>query len=434
MHLLTYIKVELIYYGKVPNAENKNSLLELTMTHLTKITIAVASALLLGSNFAQANQSQEQATSFAESLENTEVKWHFRYRLEDVDQDNALEDATASTLLSRVTLDTQTYNDFSFKLEVDNVSAVTNRDDYNSTLNGNTDYSVVADPEATEINQAALTYSGFDNTKVIAGRQRINLGTQRFVGGVGWRQNEQTYDGVLINNKSINNTNLTYAYINNINTITDGNVDTRSHFVNYDWSLADNMSLNFYGYFLDFKEAPLSSTKTIGARYSLKPTSDLPFFLNAEFAKQSEYEDNPTNLDADYQLLEVGYQMQNINFIIAQEVLSGDDSISGQAFQTPLATKHKFQGWADQFLVTPDAGIEDTYFAVNAKFSMQSFGLVYHDFKAEATSQDYGSEIGVNYTSKIDKNLSFVAKLADYSSDGYSVDTRKVWLMLVANF
>lgn len=331
MHLLTYIKVALIYFGKVSNAENKNSLLELTMTHLTKITIAVASALLLSSNFAQANESQEQATSFAESLENTEVKWHFRYRLEDVDQDNALEDATASTLLSRVTLDTQTYNDFSFKLEVDNVSAVTNRDDYNSTLNGNTDYSVVADPEATEINQAALTYSGFDNTKVIAGRQRINLGTQRFVGGVGWRQNEQTYDGVLINNKSINNTNLTYAYVNNINTITDGNVDTRSHFVNYDWSFLDNMSLNFYGYFLDFKETPLSSTKTIGARYSLKPTSDTPFFVNAEYAKQSEYEDNPTNLDTDYQLLEVGYQMQNINFIIAQEVLSGDDSVSGQA-------------------------------------------------------------------------------------------------------
>ena len=65
---------------------------------------------------------------------------------------------------------------------------------------------------------------------------------------------------------------------------------------------------------------------------------------------------------------------------------------------------------------------------------MQSFGLVYHDFKAEANSQDYGSEIGVNYTAKIDQNLSFVAKLADYSSDGYSVDTRKVWLMLVANF
>lgn len=406
----------------------------MTMTRLTNISLAVATALLLGSTVTQANESKQEASSFAESLENTDVKWHFRYRLEDVDQDNALEDATASTLLSRVTLDTQSYNDFSFKLEVDNVSAVTNRDDYNSTLNGNTDYSVVADPEATEINQAALSYSGFDNTKVIAGRQRINLGTQRFVGGVGWRQNEQTYDGVLISNQSIDNANITYAYVNNINTIFDGNTDTRSHFINYDWALADNMDLNFYGYFLDFKEAPLNSTKTIGARYSLKPTSDVPFFVNAEYAKQSEYEDNPTSLDTHYQLLEFGYQMQNINFLIAQEVLSGHDSAAGQAFQTPLATKHKFQGWADQFLVTPDAGIEDTYLAVNAKFSMSSFGLVYHDFKAEATSQDYGSEIGVNYTTKIDNNLSFVAKLADYSSDGHSVDTRKIWLMLVANF
>lgn len=404
------------------------------MTHLTKISIAVASALLLGSAVVQAEGSEEQAKSFAESLENTDVKWHLRYRLEDVDQDNVLEDATASTLLTRVTLDTQAYNDFSFKFEVDNVSAVTNRDDYNSTLNGNTDYSVVADPEATEINQAALTYSGFDNTKVIAGRQRINLGTQRFVGGVGWRQNEQTYDGLLINNRSFDNANITYAYVNNINTIFDGNTDTRSHFLNYDWALSDSMDLDFYGYFLDFKEAPLSSTKTLGARFSYGGTSELPLFFNAEYAKQSEYEDNPSDLSTDYQLLEVGYKLQNWTFAVGQEVLGGDANASGQAFQTPLATKHKFQGWADQFLVTPDAGIEDTYFTIGTSFVMSKISFVYHDYQADATSQDYGSELGINYSTKIDENLTFVAKLADYSSDGHSVDTRKIWLMLVANF
>jgi hypothetical protein len=404
------------------------------MTHLTKISIAVASALLLGSAVAQAEESQEQANSFAESLENTDVKWHLRYRLEDVDQDNALEDATASTLLTRVTLDTQTYNDFSLKFEVDNVSAVTNRDDYNSTLNGNTGYSVVADPEATEINQAALTYSGFDNTKVIAGRQRINLGTQRFVGGVGWRQNEQTYDGVLINNQSFDNANITYAYVNNINTIFDGNTDTRSHFLNYDWALSDSLDVNLYGYFLDFKEVPLSSTKTLGARFSYGGTSELPLFFNAEYAKQSEYEDNPADLSTDYQLLEVGYKLQNWTFAVGQEVLGGDANVAGQAFQTPLATKHKFQGWADQFLVTPDAGIEDTYFTIGTSFVFSSIGLVYHEYKADATSQDYGSELNIRYATKIDDNLSFVAKLGDYSSDGHSVDTRKVWLMLVANF
>lgn len=404
------------------------------MTHLTTISLAVASALLLASNCAQANQSQEQAESFAESMENAKVKWHFRYRLEDVDQDNVLEDATASTLLSRITLDTQTYNDFSIKLEVDNVSAVTNRDDYNSTLNGNTNYSVVADPEATEINQAALTYSGFENTKVIAGRQRINLGTQRFVGGVGWRQNEQTYDGVLISNQSIDNTNLTYAYVNNINTIFDSNTDTRSHFLNYDWALSGTMDLNFYGYFLDFKEAPLSSTKTLGARFSYAGTSELPLFFSAEYAKQSEYEDNPTDLSTDYQLLEIGYKFNNITFAATQEVLGGDANVAGQAFQTPLATKHKFQGWADQFLVTPDAGIEDTYFSIGTSFVYSSISVTYHDYQADATNQDYGSELNIRYATKINENLNFVAKLGDYSSDGHSVDTRKIWLMLVANF
>ena len=31
------------------------------------------------------------------------------------------------------------------------------------------------------------------------------------------------------------------------------------------------------------------------------------------------------------------------------------------ALQTPLATLHKFNGWADLFLTTPNAGLEDAY-------------------------------------------------------------------------
>ena len=40
------------------------------------------------------------------------------------------------------------------------------------------------------------------------------------------------------------------------------------------------------------------------------------------------------------------------------EVLGADN---GVGFATPLATGHKFQGWADKFLTTPGDGIEDVY-------------------------------------------------------------------------
>ena len=41
------------------------------------------------------------------------------------------------------------------------------------------------------------------------------------------------------------------------------------------------------------------------------------------------------------------------------EVLGADDGAALTSFQTPLATLHKFQGWADKFLTTPPNGIRE---------------------------------------------------------------------------
>ena len=53
----------------------------------------------------------------------------------------------------------------------------------------------------------------------MVGRQRINLDNQRFVGVSPRRQNEQTYDGVLGQLQPVDELTLTYAYIDNVNTI-----------------------------------------------------------------------------------------------------------------------------------------------------------------------------------------------------------------------
>ena len=50
------------------------------------------------------------------------------------------------------------------------------------------------------------------------GRQRINHGSQRFIGGVAYRQNEQTYDGLRFQT-TMGAVDLDYAYIHNINRI-----------------------------------------------------------------------------------------------------------------------------------------------------------------------------------------------------------------------
>src|SRR3546814_1461069 len=48
------------------------------------------------------------------------------------------------------------------------------------------------------------------------------------------------------------------------------------------------------------------------------------------------------------------------------EVLGSDAGVF--AFQTPLATLHKFQGWADLFLTTHSAGVRDLNFTLTKKF------------------------------------------------------------------
>lgn len=64
---------------------------------------------------------------------------------------------------------------------------------YDSNVSGGTanGYAVVPDPEATEINQAYLSYSSIPlASNVKWGRQRLILDNARFIGNVGWRQNE----------------------------------------------------------------------------------------------------------------------------------------------------------------------------------------------------------------------------------------------------
>ena len=174
----------------------------------TLLSLAVAAAI---AGPAQA------AEEFSNLINHGKATLEARYRYEHVDQDNPLNNANAQTLRSRVSLQSGKVYGFSGLVEADNVSRIGDAS-YNSTRNGQTNYSVVADPDGTEINQALLRY---DHTKgnAVVGRQRINLDNQRFIGSVAWRQNEQTFDGGLAQLKPITGMTLTYSYIDNVNTI-----------------------------------------------------------------------------------------------------------------------------------------------------------------------------------------------------------------------
>ena len=403
------------------------------MMKLSLLSLAVASSTLSHAAFA--------AEDFSNLFTEGKPIFDARYRYEHVDQDNALKHANAQTLRTRLGFQSGKWYGLSALVEADNVSRIGDAA-YNETRNGQTEYSVVADPDGSEINQALLRYDHQYGSAVL-GRQRINLDNQRFVGGVAWRQNEQTYDGALAQLKPLDGLTLTYAYLSNINTIFgpgngqyDGagnpaNIEGHSHLINAQYVLMPELTVTAYDYLLglDNLSAGSQSSETTGLRLN-GAVQGISYAL--EYARQQDYADNPLELDSDYYLAELGYTVQGVQLKAGYEVLGGDDGPGNRAFQTPLATKHAFQGWADQFLTTPADGVRDAYVGASAALLGGTLQAWYHDFRADQGSSQYGEELDLSYGRAIPgiKGLTGLVKYARYDADDFAVDTDKLWLQL----
>lgn len=403
------------------------------MMKLSLLSLAIAGTTLSHAAFAE----EAFSTLFSEA----KPIFDARYRFEHVDQDNLLNHANAQTLRTRVGVQSGKWYGLSALIEADNVSRI-GEASYNNTRNGQNEYSVVADPDGSEINQALLRYDHHFGSAVV-GRQRINLDNQRFVGGVGWRQNEQTYDGALAQLKPLTGLTLSYAYIDNINTIfgpgngkydtagNPANIEGHSHLLNAQYIVLPELTATAYQYNLglDNLTAGSQSSKTTGLRLN-GAISGVSYVL--EYAQQSEYAGNPLDLDSDYYLAELGYTLKGVALKAGYEVLGGDEGPGNRAFQTPLATKHAFQGWADVFLMTPAAGVKDAYAGLTAPLLGGTLQAWYHDFRAERGSSQYGEELDVSYAHPIPgvKGLVGLVKYAHYDADDFAVDTDKLWLQV----
>ena len=399
---------------------------------------SIASVCLLTLLPAAAQAETEAASSIGEMFTKGDAAMNFRYRYENVDQESLRRTASANTLRARLTLSTASWHGISGLVEGDYVTDF-GSDNYNSTENGNTDRPVIADIEGGDLNQLWLKYTGesFDTT---AGRQRILNGNQRFVGNVGWRQNEQTYDGLRGNWQPIDGLKLDASYVYNVNRIfgpDDGanpaNLEGDNFFLRADYKINDNHSLAAFGYWLDVDEdGPFDAGKTVNLSsdtYGIEYAGKVAFVdIAAAYATQSEAGDSELDYDADYYKLELGTKLNSFALKAGYEVLGGDD---GVGFQTPYATLHAFQGWADLFLTTPGDGIEDMYGSIGTSIGKWKLLAVYHDFQAEDSSEDFGTELDLSATWALRDNLSLQAKFAsfDADSDRYS-DTDKVWFVV----
>ncbi|MEE4244305.1 MAG: alginate export family protein [Kangiellaceae bacterium] len=356
-----------------------------------------------------------------------------RPRVEIVDQNTITERADAGTLLTRIALEKKLSNEFKINFEVDDVSAFI--DDYNGGAGTTPDrgnFPVVADPVGTEINLATLTYKASSDTEYSIGRRRININNQRFVGGVAWRQNEQTYDSIGVSHTYSDDLAINYSYVWNINRIFGETVNAGDHqqstsLFEASYSGVDNHRLSLYFFDIDNDDAAAFSTTTAGLRVEGKQEL---LKYNLEFATQSDNTNNPVDYTANYYLAEAFYPISDFTAGIGLEVLEGQSNTAGGAFRTPLSTLHKFNGWADLFLVTPDQGIEDTYISAKTTIEGYSATVIFHDFKSNAGSGSYGDEIDFLLTKAIDKQTGFLFKYANFSGDNGFPDRQVAWVMV----
>ncbi|MCB9756929.1 MAG: hypothetical protein H6753_00720 [Candidatus Omnitrophica bacterium] len=378
-----------------------------------------------------------------EAIKESQFYAQMRMRYEYVDQDAIVKRANSSTLRTLLGLKTGEFYGVSAVIEGESVNYL-GKDNYNDTVNGRTNYPVVADPENIQVNQAYGQYTGIPDTTLRGGRQVIVVDNQRFIGAVGWRQNNQVFDAATIANKSIVATEIKYGYIYNVNRIFGeqslvGDWGSKSHFYNISNTSLSIGKLTTYGYLFDFgSDSAANSSQTFGASLAgdVDLSEDIKFKYYGEYAHQLDFADNPTNYGANYFHIAPAIVWQGLTTTVGYEVLGSDHGKF--AFRTPLATGHKFNGWADKFLTTPAAGLEDIYVDLNYKVKDLAGNLKmingllvnaqYHYFSAEYGPMDYGQEWGLFLEKPINQYVTTSVKYAYYNADDFLTDTQKVIL------
>jgi len=378
------------------------------------------------------------AQSITEALVTGKTNLDANLRYETVAQDNALKDAKAFTLRTRLTYETGSFAGFSSLVEFEDSRTVLGIDDYNNTLGKKTDYSVIADPETTELDQFLLQFQQ-DSIAIKAGRQVITMDNHRFVGHVGWRQDRQTFDGLTFVYQPIEAISLHYGYITKRNRIfaQAKDIDSKDHLINASYKTSVG-KITAYSYLLEVDNTTENALDTFGLRFNgATSIAEQKIAYQLEYAQQDS-DDATSAYSADYILAELSSSFSGIGVKVGYELLGSDAGNYG--FSTPLATLHKFNGWSDQFLKTPKEGLADLYASIGGKVAGGKWALIYHKFDADEASMtvdDLGAEINAVYSKSFSKNYSAGIKLASYAAGDVTagkVDSDKVWLWLNAKF
>jgi hypothetical protein len=185
---------------------------------------------------------------------------------------------------------------------------------------------------------------------------------------------------------------------------------------------------------------PASSSDTLGLRLTGElwrdPKDDADLFGDYEltYARQSDAGMNAADYDADFFAAQGRLVKKGLGSVtLGYQFLGSDDGAF--AFQFPLGTNHKFQGFADMFLTTPAGGVQDLYLGLSADLPWGiSPAATFHQYWADEGGDDLGYEFNLVASKKVRPNWMVLFKAAVFDGHSGMGDTTKFWLETTFSF
>lgn len=366
-----------------------------------------------------------------------------RLRYERVEQDGpALDTADAVTMRVRAGVDATT-GPWSLLGEAQGNLAIVG--DYWDGL-GPATRPQVADPQNIALYRLQAGYRT-PALAVTAGRQRIALDDERFVGNAAIRQNAQTFDAVRVEWSGSRNLKADVTYAWSVRTIwgIDGTparpqaIGGDNVFATFGYRMPFG-TLDGFAYLIDQDEAAVQGYRLSSQTYGVRFAGDRRIGIaklayQASYARQSDYHRNPNDYAADYYLIDGSIDLNGPKFGAGYEILGASDGRALTSFQTPLGSVFKFQGWADRFVTTPADGIRDAYASIGHGWPTLGAAMAvalqaaYHRYDSDRASRHYGDELNLLASARLGRTTAS-ARYAEYRADATGPDTRKFWLQL----
>ncbi len=404
------------------------------ITRSSRMIVGLAAIIAVVAG-ASPTRADDNAETVLDAITKGKFSLNLRYRFEDVEQTGFDHRGKASTLRTAAGYRTGRWKGLEIFLEFEDVHNLGYSTDHNnagagSLWNGVTDRPVIADPALTEINQVYLGWKPIDTLWFRLGLQEIVVDNSRFVGNVGWRQNHQSFEAARADFEVVKNLSLAYSYIDRQHTIVGGSQPMSTSHFSVAYAFDRIGTIKAYGLILDDENEQdrILNTATYGAFFdgTTELSDGLALIYRLEFAHQTDINNPGPEINASYMRADFGVSVSKLIFAAGYEVLGGS-SEDGQ-FNTPLATLHKFNGWADKFLATPIDGLQDLFVSVTARLGRFKLEGIYHDFSADTGGGDWGSEIDAAVIYTAPWKQQFAVNFANYDAKDFATDTTKLWL------